>query len=32
MGAAARERYERLFSGPALGNAYRALYEEILER
>ncbi|RKT26237.1 rhamnosyl/mannosyltransferase [Paraburkholderia sp. RAU2J] len=32
MGAAARERYERLFSGPALGNAYRALYEQILER
>ncbi|RDJ98752.1 glycosyltransferase [Paraburkholderia lacunae] len=30
MGAAARERYERLFSGPALGNAYRGLYEEVL--
>jgi glycosyltransferase involved in cell wall biosynthesis len=29
MGVAARERYERLFSGPALGNAYRELYEEI---
>jgi rhamnosyl/mannosyltransferase len=32
MGAAARERYERLFSGPALGNAYRGLYEEVLAR
>jgi glycosyltransferase involved in cell wall biosynthesis len=31
MGAAARERYERLFSGPALGNAYKALYEELLK-
>jgi rhamnosyl/mannosyltransferase len=30
MGHAARERYERLFSGPALGNAYRRLYEEVL--
>lgn len=30
MGRAARERYERLFSGPALGNAYRRLYEEVL--
>jgi glycosyltransferase involved in cell wall biosynthesis len=30
MGVAARERYERLFSGPALGKAYRGLYEEIL--
>jgi len=30
MGAAARERYERLFSGPALGSAYRSLYEEVL--
>jgi len=30
MGIAARERYERLFSGPALGNAYRRLYEEVL--
>jgi glycosyltransferase involved in cell wall biosynthesis len=32
MGTAARARYERLFSGPALGNAYRELYEEILSR
>lgn len=30
MGAAARARYERLFSGPALGNAYRGLYEDVL--
>ncbi|APA85644.1 glycosyltransferase [Paraburkholderia sprentiae WSM5005] len=30
MGAAARERYERLFSGPALGDAYQALYDEVL--
>ena len=31
MGTAARARYERLFSGPALGNAYKALYEELLK-
>ncbi|MBN3805311.1 glycosyltransferase [Paraburkholderia sp. Ac-20336] len=30
MGAAARERYERLFSGAALGSAYRALYEDVM--
>ncbi|MEX3854212.1 glycosyltransferase [Paraburkholderia sp. BR10923] len=30
MGAAARERYERLFSGPALGSAYKSLYEQVL--
>ncbi|MGF6465687.1 glycosyltransferase [Paraburkholderia youngii] len=30
MGAAARQRYERLFSGPALGNAYKSLYEQVL--
>jgi glycosyltransferase involved in cell wall biosynthesis len=29
MGAAARERYEALFSGEALGRAYSALYEEV---
>jgi rhamnosyl/mannosyltransferase len=28
MGLAARERYERLFSGPALGKAYTQLYQE----
>jgi rhamnosyl/mannosyltransferase len=32
MGAAARERYERLFSGPALGEAYRSLYHEVAKR
>ncbi|MFT4065286.1 glycosyltransferase [Paraburkholderia sp.] len=32
MGAAARERYERLFSGGALGAAYRRLYEEVTAR
>ncbi|TDA45366.1 glycosyltransferase [Burkholderia pyrrocinia] len=30
MGKAARARYERLFSAPALGGAYRDLYEEVL--
>ena len=30
MGLAARERYKRLFSGPALGSAYEALYRQIL--
>jgi rhamnosyl/mannosyltransferase len=29
-GAAARLRYERLFSGPALGRAYAGLYREVL--
>jgi glycosyltransferase involved in cell wall biosynthesis len=29
LGAAARLRYERLFSGPALGQAYAALYREV---
>jgi rhamnosyl/mannosyltransferase len=29
MGAAARERYERLFSDVALGESYAALYEEV---
>lgn len=31
MGLAARVRYERLFSGEALGRAYRELYDEVLE-
>lgn len=30
MGFAARLRYERLFSGPALGQAYTSLYNELL--
>lgn len=30
MGRAARARYERMFSGPALGKAYDALYREVL--
>ncbi|HEX7936742.1 MAG TPA: glycosyltransferase [Paraburkholderia sp.] len=30
MGAAARERYERLFSDIALGNKYTALYDEVV--
>jgi rhamnosyl/mannosyltransferase len=30
FGAAARLRYERLFSGPALGRAYAELYREVL--
>lgn len=29
-GAAARQRYERLFSGPALGKAYAQLYQDVL--
>ncbi len=29
MGRAARARYERLFSGPALGRAYAALFREV---
>lgn len=32
MGQSARERYERFFSGPALGMAYANLYREVLER
>ncbi|UUZ66976.1 glycosyltransferase [Polaromonas sp. P2-4] len=31
MGSAARVRYERLFSGPALGQAYAALFHEVAE-
>lgn len=31
MGNAARSRYERLFSGPALGRAYVALFREVAE-
>jgi len=31
MGAAARLRYEKLFSGPALGKAYSDLYHEITQ-
>lgn len=31
MGDAARRRYERLFSGEALGNGYTALYRQVLE-
>jgi glycosyltransferase involved in cell wall biosynthesis len=30
MGAAARARYEHLFSGPALGRAYADLYREVV--
>lgn len=30
MGAAARTRYERMFSGEALGGAYAALYRKVL--
>lgn len=30
MGGAARARYERLFSGPALGRSYAALFHEVL--
>jgi len=30
FGLAARERYERLFSGPALGQAYAQLYRDVL--
>ena len=29
MGRAARDRYERLFSGPALGRAYAELFREV---
>jgi glycosyltransferase involved in cell wall biosynthesis len=32
MGVAARARYERLFSGPALGRAYVDLYNEVTTR
>lgn len=32
MGLAARERYERLFSGAALGREYAALYREVAAR
>jgi len=31
MGAAARNRYEKLFSGPALGQAYAGLFREIAD-
>jgi rhamnosyl/mannosyltransferase len=31
MGRAARARYETLFSGDALGNAYSALYQEVAQ-
>lgn len=31
MGRAARERYLRLFSGPALGTAYMKLYREVMQ-
>lgn len=31
FGCAARRRYEKLFSGSALGNAYTQLYQDILE-
>lgn len=30
MGFAARSRYQKLFSGPALGQAYSSLYKELL--
>lgn len=29
MGQAARARYEAMFSGPALGDAYRSLYRSV---
>ncbi|KWK82685.1 glycosyltransferase [Burkholderia ubonensis] len=32
MGAAARRRYEAMFSGPALGAAYDALYQQVTVR
>ncbi|KVS05680.1 glycosyltransferase [Burkholderia vietnamiensis] len=32
MGAAARRRYEAMFSGPALGAAYDALYQQVIAR
>ena len=31
MGEAARSRYEKLFSGPALGRAYADLFREIAD-
>jgi glycosyltransferase involved in cell wall biosynthesis len=31
MGLAARSRYERLFSGDALGKSYADLYREVVE-
>ena len=30
MGSAARSRYEKMFSGVALGNAYSSLYHDLL--
>ena len=30
MGENARKRYEKLFSGEALGNAYTSVYNELL--
>lgn len=30
MGLAAHSRYDQLFSGPALGQAYASLYKELL--
>jgi rhamnosyl/mannosyltransferase len=32
MGLAARARYERLFSGEALGREYAKLFREVAER
>ncbi len=32
LGRSARERYEKFFSGPALGRAYAGLYREVLGR
>jgi len=32
FGRAARQRYDALFSGPALGRAYAQLYQDVLER
>ncbi len=32
MGSAARQRYERMFSGEALGKAYASLYHDVLGR
>lgn len=32
FGRAARQRYEMLFSGPALGKAYAKLYQDVLEK
>ena len=31
MGAAARERYQRLFTGKQMGEAYYSLYQEIAD-